>query len=198
MQWRSDFQSGSRVLNLFLCISSLECSDAEQYWISLGNERQSAPQYHLHIIFLTMIRLVEWSWCWFVCQEDFSIQNKFAVKKEGDWKAHFVDLRCKERARCLLSSTYRWFPNKTMLRTLYGSFGKKEICCVSELIPEKTPFWQSCPNCVRHGGGRVICTIPKRKVDFSRISVQKIPIERHRRKLSASEVASNLLLATLN
>ena len=27
-----------------------------------------------------------------------------------------------------------------MLRTLYGSFGKKEICCVSELIPEKTPF----------------------------------------------------------
>ena len=61
VQWRFDFQSGSRVLNLFLCISGLECSDAEQYWISLGNERQSAPQCHLHIIFLTMIRLVEWS-----------------------------------------------------------------------------------------------------------------------------------------
>ena len=61
VQWRSDFQSGSRVLNLFLCISSLECSDAEQHWISLGNERQSAAQCHLHIIFLTMIRLVEWS-----------------------------------------------------------------------------------------------------------------------------------------
>ena len=75
------FSSGSRVLNLFLCISSLECSDAEQYWISLGNERQSAPQCHLHIIFLTMIRLVEWSWCWFVCQGDFSIRNRFTVKR---------------------------------------------------------------------------------------------------------------------
>ena len=152
-----------------------ECGDAEQYWISLGNERQSAPQCHLHIIFLTMIRLVEWTWCWFACQGDFSIRKRFTVKRREIEKPTSWICAVKRGRGAYCPQLADDFPRKKCSELFMDNLDNREICCVCEWIPKKHPFDKVVHIACAMVGGRIICTIPKRKVDFSRIPSQSVP-----------------------
>ena len=136
-----------------------------------------------------MIRLVEWSWCWFVCQEDFSIQNRFTVKRREIEKPTSWICVVKRGRGAYCTQLADDFPTKQCSEFFIDELDNREICCVGTNPKKRHLFIWALPRFSKvnkltklrawvseQGGGRVICTIPKRRGAFSRIpslSVQK-------------------------